>query len=83
MAPSSTNPSTWDQYEGLASPSNDSLRSSAVAEDTALLDDGEDDAYGGGRSDRRRYRYTPSSSYAFPPLNYGPSLTQTRLLGLP
>lgn len=57
MAHSGTNPTTWEAYQGRASLSNNSIASSVVAEDTGLLDDGDDDVDGGVRSDRRRYIY--------------------------
>jgi hypothetical protein len=57
MANSGRNPTTWDEYEGRASVSNNSLASTDIGEDTALLEDGDDDLHGGGSSDRRRYFY--------------------------
>lgn len=55
MAPPSRNPTTWDEYDGLASPSG-SLSSSPFAEERALLDDDDDDAGAnpGGRDIERR-----------------------------
>ncbi|KAM0256157.1 hypothetical protein ACHAQJ_005134 [Trichoderma viride] len=43
MAPSSRNPTTWDEYDGVASPSG-SISSNPFAEERALLDDDDDDA---------------------------------------
>ncbi|KAL6885349.1 transmembrane amino acid transporter-like protein [Trichoderma longibrachiatum] len=44
--PSRNNPTTWDQYDGMPSPTG-SVSSSPFAEDRPLLDD-HDDAYDGG-----------------------------------
>jgi vesicular inhibitory amino acid transporter len=54
MAPSSRNPTTWDEYEGRASP--DSLSSSVLANEQAVVDDGDDDPHGHLLGGRRRYR---------------------------
>ncbi|POR33595.1 Vacuolar amino acid transporter 1 [Tolypocladium paradoxum] len=55
MAPPSRNPTSWDEYEGHASPSG-SLTSSVLAEEQALLDDDDDDGDGRliPRQERRR-----------------------------
>ncbi|KAL7789837.1 transmembrane amino acid transporter domain-containing protein [Trichoderma ceciliae] len=55
MAPASRNPTTWDEYDGLVSPSG-SLSSSPFARERALLDDDDDDvgANPGGRDIERR-----------------------------
>lgn len=55
MAPSSRNPTTWDEYDGVASPSG-SISSNPFDEERALLDDDDDDAgaHPAGRSIERR-----------------------------
>ncbi|RFU75264.1 vacuolar amino acid transporter 1 [Trichoderma arundinaceum] len=60
MAPSSRNPTTWDEYDGLASPSG-TLSSDPLAEEQALLDDDDDDVganHGGRDIERRRSSVT-------------------------
>lgn len=52
MAPNVKNPTTWDQYEGRPSPSG-SLGSSALGEESALLDTDGDDSHHGYRERRR------------------------------
>ena len=62
MAPSSQNPTSWDEYDGRPSPSG-SLTSSVLADEQALLDDdedGDDGAHGDGSmlilgQERRRH----------------------------
>ncbi|OPB46620.1 transTransmembrane amino acid transporter protein [Trichoderma guizhouense] len=52
MAPPSRNPTTWDEYDGLASPSG-SVSSNPFAEERPLLDD--DDADDGGAHPAARH----------------------------
>jgi vesicular inhibitory amino acid transporter len=55
MSPSARNPTTWDEYEGRATPTG-SLTSNALTEDNALLDDAGDDDDGEARRRPERRR---------------------------
>jgi solute carrier family 32 (vesicular inhibitory amino acid transporter) len=55
MSPSARNPTTWDEYEGRASPTG-SLASNALTEDNALLDDAGGDEDGEARPHLERRR---------------------------
>lgn len=67
MAPSVMNPTTWDEYEGRASPSG-SVDSTVLTEETALLDDGDENPAGSHRHGRRRYENASPSPAANAPM---------------
>lgn len=56
MAAAPRNPTSWDEYEGRASPSG-SLTPSVLAEEQALLDDDGDDDDGDGDNGGRLVRH--------------------------
>jgi vesicular inhibitory amino acid transporter len=62
MSPSARNPATWDEYEGRVSPSG-SVSSTVLGEETALLDDGDDEPNRPRGRERRRYDNQPFPKY--------------------